>query len=189
MPATRRRGDRVDYVVVERDGVDGRREAVGINIGNPTPTRSRVSRRSRVRRQAPAPTDLDSDDESDLEDLLDDIHTPTSRAFSIPSVTPSGTSAVRLMKILEAVNTTNAVSLYQRPQTVLLPTRVPVRRYWPLCSHPRIPPQVTNAKGESPRLLSIYSLLLVQLVRRILVFWRSNAYSRKGRRLLLLWLF
>jgi hypothetical protein len=165
MPATRRRGDRVDYVVVERDGVDGRREAVGIDIGNPTPTRSRVSRRSRVGRRAPSTTELDSDDESDLEDLLDDVHTPTSRVFSIPSATPSGTPAVRLIKNHEAVNTTNAVRLYQRLQTVLLPTRVPMRLHWPLCSHPRIQPRVTNAKGESPRLLSIYSLLLVQSVR------------------------
>jgi hypothetical protein len=93
-----RRGDRVDYVVVERDSVDGGREAVGIEIGKSTPTRSRVSRRTRVRRQAPrpVPTDIESDDESDLEDLLEDIHsTPTSRPFTIPSAT----SAVRLMGI------------------------------------------------------------------------------------------
>jgi hypothetical protein len=88
-----RRGDRVDYVVVERDGEDGGREAVGIEIGHSRPTRSRVSR-TRVRRQAPAPTEIESDDESDLEDLLEDIHaTPTSRPFTIPSATP----AVRLM--------------------------------------------------------------------------------------------
>jgi hypothetical protein len=89
MPVSRRRGDRVDYVVVERDAVDGGRQAVGIDMGNPTPTRSRVSRRTRVRRQAPIPTEIDSDAESDLEDLLEDVPTPTSRAFTIPSATPA----------------------------------------------------------------------------------------------------
>lgn len=89
----------MDYVVVERDGVDGQREAVGIEIGDPTPTVRRRFRRSLAKRQMPAPTptpmDDDSDDDSDLEDALESLM-PTSRPFTIPSATPTGLSAVRL---------------------------------------------------------------------------------------------
>ncbi|KAH3913202.1 hypothetical protein HBH56_113110 [Parastagonospora nodorum] len=90
--------DRVDYVVVERDGVDGQREAVGIEIGNPTPTVRRRFRRSLAKRQMPAPTptptpmDDDSDDDSDLEDALESLM-PSSRPFTIPSATPTGVSS------------------------------------------------------------------------------------------------
>jgi hypothetical protein len=156
MAASMRRGDRVDYVVVERDGVDGGREAVDIAIGKSTSTRSRVSRRTRVRRQAPspAPTDIESDDESDLEDLLEDIHaTPTSRPFTIPSATP----AVRLMVNHRQVNTANSASPYQSPQTALLPTRVPLKVHSQLISHLQNRPQLANARGEFRRRLSTYS--------------------------------
>jgi hypothetical protein len=98
MPSSWRRGggDRVDYVVVERDGVNGEREAVGIEIGDPTSTVRRRFRRSLAKRQMPTPTrtEVDSDDDSDLEDELESL-LPTSRPFTIPSAAPTAAPAVR----------------------------------------------------------------------------------------------
>jgi hypothetical protein len=185
MPASMRRGERVDYVVVERDGVDGGREAVGIEIGKSTSTKSRVSRRTRVRRQAPSPvpTDIESDDESDLEDLLEDIHaTPTSRPFTIPSATP----AVRLMGHHAQVNIANLARLYHRLRTAFLPTRVPLKVHSQSISHLRNRPRLANAKGESRRRLNIYLSLLVQSVRYITTRRKCSSNTTKGRPLLLL---
>jgi hypothetical protein len=91
----------VDYVVVERDGANGKRVAVGIEIGNPTPTLRRRFRRLLTKRQKPTSTEVDSDDESDFEEDLDHALkgiTSTAQAFTIPSATPSGLPVVRHMK-------------------------------------------------------------------------------------------
>lgn len=97
MPASWRRGgeDRVKDVVVERDGVNGR-EAVGIRIEPPTPITNRISRRSHAKRQVPAPTEVEveSDDDSDLEDYFESA-TPTKRPFTLTSSAPTKTPAVR----------------------------------------------------------------------------------------------
>jgi hypothetical protein len=101
MPASWRRGDgeRVGYVVVERDGVDGGRQAINIGAEDPTPTTRRILRRSKTRRQMPASSTIDiesdDDDESDYEDSSA-IPAPTTRPFTIPSATPIGTPAVRM---------------------------------------------------------------------------------------------
>ncbi|KAH7384259.1 hypothetical protein DE146DRAFT_770032 [Phaeosphaeria sp. MPI-PUGE-AT-0046c] len=96
MPASWRRGgeDRVKSVVVERDGVDGGREAVEIRIEPPTRTANRIFRRSHAKRQAPTPTDiqLESDDDSDYEDDFSSA-TPTKRPFTLTSSVPTRTPA------------------------------------------------------------------------------------------------
>jgi hypothetical protein len=113
MPASwRREEDRVDYVVVERDGVNGKREAVGIEIGDPTPTVPRRFRRSLTKRQKPTPTEVESDDESDFEEDLDHALkgitiTSTPQAFTIPSAAPSGLPAVRHLIMHEIVSMTD----------------------------------------------------------------------------------
>lgn len=95
----------MDYVVVERDGVNGERETVGLEIGNPTPTVRRRFRRSLAKRQKPTPTKSELDDDSDFEEDLDHALkgiTPTARAFIIPSATPSDLPAVRYLNEHEA---------------------------------------------------------------------------------------
>lgn len=95
MPASWRRGDgeRVGFVVVERDGG---RKAINIGAEDPTPTTRRILRRSKTRRQLPASStiDIESDDDSDYEDISGSP-APTSRPFTIPSPAPAGTPAVR----------------------------------------------------------------------------------------------
>jgi hypothetical protein len=97
MPASwRREEDRVEFVVVERDGADGKPESVGIHLENPTPTTKRIFRRSHARRQTSPLAELDIDSDSDSEDEDDyESTTPSSRPFTIPSATPSGIPAVR----------------------------------------------------------------------------------------------
>jgi hypothetical protein len=134
MPASwRREEDRVDYVVVERDGVNGERGAVGIEIGNPTPTVRRRFRRSLARRQMPTPTDADSDDESDFEEDLDHALkgiTSTAQPFTIPSATPSSLPAVRQIHKQEIVSVTDQTSSLH--QMALPQEKVPRLRK-PLC--------------------------------------------------------
>ena len=97
MPASWRRGDgeRVGFVVVERDGG---RQAINIGAEDPTPTTLHILRRSKTRRQMPASSTIDvesdDDDESDYEDNSA-IPAPTTRPFTIPSATPVRTPAVR----------------------------------------------------------------------------------------------
>jgi hypothetical protein len=89
MPAPWRRGvyDKVDYVVVERDGVQHERELV---VEEPTTT---VNRQPRAKRQEPSPTDADYDSDSDEDDYPEN---PTMTAMTTASLTiPSGTPAVR----------------------------------------------------------------------------------------------
>ncbi|KAF2826007.1 hypothetical protein CC86DRAFT_37930 [Ophiobolus disseminans] len=87
MPAPWRRGrqDRVDYVIVERDGVDGEIQSSGIEIEKPRPTIRRILRRSYTKRQMPAPTEIDYDSDDD-----DERTTSAVRPLTIPSATPSG---------------------------------------------------------------------------------------------------
>jgi hypothetical protein len=89
MPAPWRRGvyDKVDFVVVERDGVENEIELV---TEEPTPTLDRLSRE---RRQEPSPTDGDYDSDSDEDDYPEN---PTMTPMTTPSLTmPSKTPAVR----------------------------------------------------------------------------------------------
>lgn len=88
MPAPWRRGvyDKVDYVVVERDGVENEIELVE---DEPTPTLNRLSR---ARRQEPSPTDGDYDSDSDDDDYPEK---PTMTPMTTPSLMiPSGSAAV-----------------------------------------------------------------------------------------------
>ena len=95
MPAPWRHGvqDRVEYVVVERDGVHGEGQAAGVEIENPTPTLGRILQRSYTRRQMPISTDIDDDSDDE-----DESTTTTRRLFTIPSATPSGPPAVRFLQ-------------------------------------------------------------------------------------------
>lgn len=99
MPAPWRRGgqDRVEYVVVERDGLDGEGQAADFDIETPTPSMGHILRRSYTRRQMPSPTgvDYDSDD--------DDEPTKTStRPLAIPSAT-SGPPRVRIWQQVQYI--------------------------------------------------------------------------------------
>jgi len=80
----------VDYVVVERDGVEGV-QAAGFATETPTPTVGRIRRRSYTRRQMPAPTDVEYDSDDD-----DESTSSVVRSVTIPSATPSGPPPVRL---------------------------------------------------------------------------------------------
>lgn len=109
MPASRRRGgeDRVKSVVVERDGLDGGREAIGIRIEPPTPIANRIFRRSHAKRQMPTPTEveIESDDDSDYEDF-EGSAAPPKRPFTLTGSAPTATPAVRTIK-----NNARAVTL------------------------------------------------------------------------------
>jgi hypothetical protein len=92
MPTPWRRGvyDKVEYVVVERDGVREEGETVS---EEPTATINRILRRSHVRRGYPSPTDVDyeSDDNKD-----DDLASKATMTTTIPTIViPSGPPAVR----------------------------------------------------------------------------------------------
>jgi hypothetical protein len=96
MPASWRREnqDRVDYIIVERDGVNGEEQAAGFRKDKPTPTVARMSRRSRARRQLIDRGD-DSDSEDEIEHVIEEVDlTLTNRPFTIPSATP-----VRLISV------------------------------------------------------------------------------------------
>jgi hypothetical protein len=92
MPTPWRRGtyEKVEYVVVERDGA---RVEVKIGSEEPTATINRMLRRSHARRQYPSPTDADyeSDDDED-----DNLASRTTMTTTIPTIAiPSGPPAVR----------------------------------------------------------------------------------------------
>lgn len=95
MPNPRRRGvyERVEYVVVERDGKRDEVQFGGIQAEEPTATVDRILRRSYTRRQQPSPTDVDYDTD-DEDDFLDPEQTRTTT--TTPTLTiPSGPPAVR----------------------------------------------------------------------------------------------
>ncbi|KAF2031162.1 hypothetical protein EK21DRAFT_88299 [Setomelanomma holmii] len=86
MPAPWRRGgqDRVEYVVVERNGEE---QAAAVDVGDPTPSVDRILRRSYTRRQAPSPTPTDDDYESDDDDY--DGSTPPVRIAATATGAPT----------------------------------------------------------------------------------------------------
>jgi hypothetical protein len=105
MPTPWRRGvyDKVDYVVVERDGVLHERELV---VEEPTAT---VDRQSRIKRQEPSPTNGEYDSDSDEDDYPED---PAMTAMTTPSLMiPSGTPAVRKTRRFRDLTDTSSFSL------------------------------------------------------------------------------
>jgi hypothetical protein len=101
MPASwRREEDRVKFIVVERDGVDGERQSIGVQIEESTPTTRRIFRRAYAKRTPELDIDdIESDLESDSESEDEDdrkSNAPPSRPFTIPSATPTGIPAVRM---------------------------------------------------------------------------------------------
>jgi hypothetical protein len=173
----RRGEDRVDYVVVERDGVDGQREAVGIEIGDPTPTVRRRFRRSLAKRQMPTPTPKpmndDSDDDSDLEDALESLM-PKSRPLTMPSPTPTGLPAVRLFRTVRLYTTNRSSNLSRQLDLTLDPLKLlqekalhQQRPHLRLCCQILVQSrmtQVPTAREEFLRPPSIYSSVLAQSV-------------------------
>ncbi|KAI4919618.1 hypothetical protein J4E90_001755 [Alternaria incomplexa] len=117
MPAPWRRGvyDKVDYVVVERDGVENEIELVE---DEPTPTLNRLSR---ARRQEPSPTDGDYDSDSDDDDYPEN---PTMTPMTTPSLMiPSGSAAMLVTMTLSGLEpeaTTPALAESDPTETIVI---------------------------------------------------------------------
>lgn len=73
-PKERRWGEKVEYVVVKRDGGNGIAEQEGFHA-TPTPTIDQILSRSYTRRQQPSTTNDDSDSDDD-----DDRRKPSTTA-------------------------------------------------------------------------------------------------------------
>lgn len=109
MPNSWRRGvyDRVEYVVVERNGVKEERQLGRPEVEAPTTTISQLLRGSYTKRQAPSPTEADDDSDDD-----DDDNESQSMTFQSATTTASlnaAPSAVRASKALERLKLTCTV--------------------------------------------------------------------------------
>jgi hypothetical protein len=102
MPAPRRRGvqERVDYVFVERDGLQVAGEEAVDEPEPLTKTVNRAIRRSYTRRgmATPTGTDYDSDDDDD-----DEKPTTAKRPIVLSTATPSGPPSVRMTPCLGSI--------------------------------------------------------------------------------------
>ncbi|KAH7370971.1 hypothetical protein BKA66DRAFT_424818 [Pyrenochaeta sp. MPI-SDFR-AT-0127] len=125
MPAPRRRGgyDRVEYVVVERDGATNEDQLDDIEAEQPTATVKQLLRRSYARRQT-ADVDYDTDDEDDFFTTETTGTTETSPTLTIPSGPPA---LLVTMTLSESKSTAGALAVDDPTETVVVALSPPPR--------------------------------------------------------------
>ncbi|KAF1943756.1 hypothetical protein EJ02DRAFT_399755 [Clathrospora elynae] len=123
MPAQWRRGvyDKVEYIVVERDGV---KDEGQFGVEQPTATVDRILRRSEARRQVPTPTNMAYESDSGSDD--ENHHPATRKAVTTPTLAmPSASATLMVTMTLSVTQPTQGALANTNPSETVVVALTP----------------------------------------------------------------